>query len=103
MKGNFLSFIYKFFFHKYSISQIPNIENREKKKIKADILNTYYRSKNKWIFHLRSLENKSGAACIQWPLMSEVFSNGIFDALGYSQNILSKSIRNCCSFRVVTR
>ena len=75
-----------------SHSQIPNIDNREKKKIKTDILNTYYRSMNKWDISFQDLlENKSGAACIEWPLMTEAFlSNGIFDALGYSQNIPNK-------------
>ena len=37
------------------------------------------------------LENKSGAACIEWNKMSSTFlSNGIFDALGYSQNVPNK-------------
>ena len=90
MKGYLicLAFI-NFFFINILSSQIPNIENREKKKIKTDILNTYYRSMNKWDISFQDLlENKSGAACIEWPLMTESFlSNGIFDALGYSQNI----------------
>ena len=47
---------------------------------------------NKWDISFQDLlENKSGAACIEWPLMTKAFlSNGIFDALGYSQNIPNK-------------
>ena len=47
---------------------------------------------NKWDISFQDLlENKSGAACIEWPLMTESFlSSGIFDALGYSQNIPNK-------------
>ena len=73
----------------FLFSEIPNIENRNKKKIKSDILETYYRSMNKWDIPFQDLlENKSGAACIEWDKMSESFlNNGIFDALGYSQNI----------------
>ena len=93
MKGYFLLLILNsFFFINILHSQIPNIENREKKKIKSDILNTYYRSMNKWDISFQDLlENKSGAACIEWALMTESFlSNGIFDALGYSQNVPNK-------------
>mgnify|MGYP001177582689 CR=1 FL=1 len=90
MKGYLLPLILIIFFLINTLySQVPNIENREKKKIKSDILNTYYRSMNKWDISFQDLlENKSGAACIEWSLMTESFlSNGIFDALGYSQNV----------------
>ena len=72
--------------------QIPNIENRNKEKIKSAILDTYYRSMSKWDISFQDLlENKSGAACIEWSKMSSTFlSNGIFDALGYSQNVPNK-------------
>ncbi len=93
MKRNLFALVLiNFFFINISNSQIPNIENREKKKIKTNILNTYYRSMNKWDISFQDLlENKSGAACIEWPLMTESFlSSGIFDALGYSQNIPNK-------------
>ena len=93
MKGFFLPLLLlKFFLINILYSQIPNIENRDKKKIKGDILNTYYRSMNKWDISFQDLlENKSGAACIEWPLMTKAFlSKGIFDALGYSQNIPNK-------------
>ena len=75
MKGFFLPLILiSFFFINILHSQIPNIENRKKEKIKSDILNTYYRSMNKWDISFQDLlENKSGAACIEWPLMTEVF------------------------------
>ena len=48
---------------------------------------------NKWDISFQDLlENKSGAACIEWPLMTyrTFLANGIFDALGYSQNIPNK-------------
>ena len=72
--------------------QIPNLENRNKKKIKSDILETYYRSMSKWDISFKDLlENKSGAACIEWNKLSSSFlSDGIFDALGYSQNVPNK-------------
>ncbi len=73
-------------------STIPNLENRDKNQIKSGILDTYLRSMGKWdIPFLDLLENKSGAACIQWSKMSENFlKEGMFDALGYSQNIPNK-------------
>ena len=92
IKHLFTLMLILFFYINILHSQIPNIENREKKKIKTDILNTYYRSMNKWDISFQDLlENKSGAACVEWPLMTESFlSSGIFDALGYSQNIPNK-------------
>ena len=76
--------------------QIPNIENRNKEEIKSAILETYYRSMSKWDISFQDLlENKSGAACIEWKKMSSTFlSNGIFDALGYSQNVQKKGARH---------
>ncbi len=100
MKGLFLPLtLIIFFLINILYSQIPNIENRDKKKIKEGILNTYYRSMNKWDISFQDLlENKSGAACIEWPLMTKAFlSNGIFDALGYSQNIPNKKASEIAS------
>ena len=73
-------------------SEIPNIEDRNKKEIKEGIANTYLRSMTKWDIPFDDLlENKSGAACIQWNKMTNIFlENGMFDALGYSQNIPNK-------------
>ena len=73
-------------------AQIPNIEDRSKKEIRNGIVNTYLRSMTKWdIPFVDLLENKSGAACIQWNKMSDSFlKDGMFDALGYSQNIPNK-------------
>ena len=93
MKGFLTPFIIiSFVFVSELFSQIPNIENRNKKKIKLAILDTYYRSMSKWDISFQDLlENKSGAACIEWDKMTDTFlSNGIFDALGYSQNIPNK-------------
>ena len=83
MKGFFLPLLLlKFFIINILYSQIPNIENRDKKKIKDDILNTYYRSMNKWDISFQDLlENKSGAACIEWPLMTKAFLS-LFSILG---------------------
>ncbi len=74
------------------LAQIPNIENRNKKKIKEGIAITYIRSMSKWDIPFEDLlENKSGAACIQWKKLTDSFlENGMFDALGYSQNIPNK-------------
>lgn len=74
------------------VSQIPNLENRDKAKIKKDISETFIRSMNKWDIPFSDLlENRSGAACINWKLLTTDFiENGIFDALGYSQNIPNK-------------
>ncbi len=74
-------------------SIVPDLENRDQSKVKNDILDTYLRSMGKWdIPFLDLLENKSGAACIQWPNMTEDFlKEGMFDALGYSQNIPNKN------------
>ena len=70
-------------------SKIPDIDNRSKTEIKDGIFKTYLRSMDKWdIPFLDLLENKSGAACIQWEKTTVDFlKKGIFDALGYSQNI----------------
>ena len=35
--------------------QIPNIENRNKEKIKSEILETYYRSMSKWDISFQDL------------------------------------------------
>jgi len=73
-------------------SQIPNLENRDKAKIKKGISDTFIRSMSKWDIPFNDLlENRSGAACINWKLLTKDFiENGIFDALGYSQNIPNK-------------
>ena len=64
MKGLFLPLTLIIFLINILYSQIPNIENRDKKKLKG-ILNTYYRSMNKWDISFQDLlENKSGAACM---------------------------------------
>ena len=93
MKGFFIPFLFiQFIFTNSLFSQIPNIENRDKKKITSGMLDTYYRSMSKWDISFQDLlENKSGAACIEWDKMTSTYlSNGIFDALGYSQNIPNK-------------
>ena len=93
MKGLIKSIIFLFFILTNNLfSQIPNLENRDKKKIKSQLLDTYYRSMSKWDISFKDLlENKAGAACIEWNKMSSTFlSNGIFDALGYSQNVPNK-------------
>ena len=93
MKRFFIPLIFiKFFIISNLFSQIPNIENRTKSKIKSEVLETYYRSMNKWDISFQDLlENKSGAACIEWKNMTESFlKTGIFDALGYSQNVPNK-------------
>ena len=74
-------------------SEIPNIEDRNKKEIKEGIANTYLRSMTKWDIPFDDLlENKSGAACIQWNKATDSFlKDGMFDALGYSQNIPNKN------------
>ena len=76
-----------------TFSKIPNLDNRDKEKIKSDVLKTYLRSMNKWKIPFNDLlENKAGAACVQWEKASEKFlENGIFDALGYSRDIANKS------------
>ena len=72
--------------------QIPNIENRSKTDIKNGILNTYIRSMEKWKIPFSTLlENKAGSACIEWERITEEFLKiGIFDALGYSQDIANE-------------
>ena len=88
----FKTFIYFFLVIKYSYAEIPNLENRNKETIKNNIVNTYIRSMNKWDIPFQDLlENRSGAACINWSSLTEDFlKTGIFDALGYSQNIPNK-------------
>ena len=73
-------------------SEIPDLENRDKETIRRNIVNTYIRSMNKWDIPFQDLlENKSGSACINWSMLTDNFLNtGIFDALGYSQNIPNK-------------
>ena len=92
LKIKYLIFLLISFIINQAPCVIPDLENREKNKIKSDVLETYLRSMSKWdIPFLDLLENKSGAACIQWNKMTENFLNeGMFDALGYSQNIPNK-------------
>ena len=73
-------------------AEIPNLENRDKEKIKDNIVDTYLRSMNKWDIPFQDLlENRSGSACINWDTLTEEFlKTGMFDALGYSQNIPNK-------------
>ena len=73
-------------------AEIPNIENRNKETIRKNIVNTYIRSMNKWDIPFQDLlENRSGSACINWHDLTEDFlQSGMFDALGYSQNIPNK-------------
>ncbi len=88
----FKTFLYFFFLIKYLYAEIPNLENRNKEKIRNNILNTYIRSMNKWDIPFQDLlENRSGSACINWSSLTENFlQTGMFDALGYSQNIPNK-------------
>ena len=88
----FKTFIYFFLVIKYLYAEIPNLENRNKETIKNDIVNTYIRSMNKWDIPFQDLlENRSGAACVNWSNLTEDFlKTGMFDALGYSQNIPNK-------------
>lgn len=85
-------FIFFFLIIKFLHSEIPNLENRDKEKIKKDIVSTYIRSMNKWDIPFQDLlENRSGSACINWRSLDENFlKSGMFDALGYSQNIPNK-------------
>ena len=73
-------------------AEIPDLENRNKEKIKNDIVETYLRSMNKWDIPFQDLlENRTGSACISWDTLTEDFlKTGMFDALGYSQNIPNK-------------
>ena len=88
----FKTFIYFFLVIKYLYAEIPNLENRNKETIKNNIVSTYIRSMNKWDIPFQDLlENRSGAACINWSSLTENFlQTGMFDALGYSQNIPNK-------------
>ncbi len=88
----FKTFIYFFLVIKYLCAEIPDLENRNKETIKNDIVSTYIRSMNKWDIPFQDLlENRSGAACINWSSLTENFlQTGMFDALGYSQNIPNK-------------
>ena len=88
----FKTFIYFFLVIKYLYAEIPDLENRNKETIKNNIVNTYIRSMNKWDIPFQDLlENRSGAACINWSSLTEDFlKTGMFDALGYSQNIPNK-------------
>jgi len=88
----FKTFIYFFLVIKFSYAEIPDLENRNKETIKNNIVSTYIRSMNKWDIPFQDLlENRSGAACINWSSLTENFlQTGIFDALGYSQNIPNK-------------
>ena len=88
----FKIFIYFFLVIKHLYAEIPDLENRNKETIKNNIVNTYIRSMNKWDIPFQDLlENRSGAACINWNSLTEDFlKTGMFDALGYSQNIPNK-------------
>ncbi len=88
----FKIFIYFFLVIKHLYAEIPDLENRNKETIKKNIVNTYIRSMNKWDIPFQDLlENRSGAACINWSSLTEDFlKTGMFDALGYSQNIPNK-------------
>ena len=53
-------------------AEIPNLENRDKEKIKNNIVDTYLRSMNKWDIPFQDLlENRSGSACINWNALTE--------------------------------
>ena len=55
-------------------AEIPNLENRDKEKIKNDIVETYLRSMNKWDIPFQDLlENRTGSACISWDTLTEDF------------------------------
>ena len=88
----FKTFINFFLVINYLYAEIPDLENRNKETIKNNIVNTYIRSMNKWDIPFQDLlENRSGAACINWSSLTEDFlKTGMFDALGYSQNIPNK-------------
>ena len=88
----YLLYIIILIYSNIAISQIPNLENRDKEKIKKGISISFIRSMNKWDIPFNDLlENRSGAACVNWKTLTEDFiENGIFDALGYSQNIPNK-------------
>ena len=85
-------FLFLFFISNYLYSEIPDLENRDKETIRNDIVNTYIRSMNKWDIPFQDLlENRSGSACINWKSLTDDFlKTGMFDALGYSQNIPNK-------------
>ncbi len=88
----FKIFFFFFLIIKYLYSEIPELENRDKETIRKNIVNTYIRSMNKWDIPFQDLlENRSGSACINWNDLTENFlKTGMFDALGYSQNIPNK-------------
>ena len=85
-------FIFFFLIIKFLSAEIPNLENRNKELIKTNIVETYIRSMNKWDIPFQDLlENRSGSACVNWSELTEEFlKTGMFDALGYSQNIPNK-------------
>ena len=88
----FKIFLFFFLIIKYLYSEIPDLENRDKETIRKNIVDTYIRSMNKWDIPFQDLlENRSGSACINWNELTENFlKTGMFDALGYSQNIPNK-------------
>ena len=88
----FKSFIYFFLIINILQAEIPNLEKRDKEIIRKGIVDTYTRSMNKWDIPFQDLlENRSGSACINWNNLTENFlMTGMFDALGYSQNIPNK-------------
>ena len=95
----YLGILFFLLLSKSIFAEIPNIENRDKEKIKKGIANTFIRSMNKWDIPFNDLlENRSGSACINWQELNESFlENGIFDALGYSQNIPNKKASQIAS------
>lgn len=95
----FKIFIFCFLILKDTFAEIPNLENRDKKAVREGIVTTYLRSMNKWDIPFQDLlENRSGAACINWKMLTEDFlKTGMFDALGYSQNIPNKKASQIAS------
>ena len=85
----FKTFMIFFLIINFLQAEIPNLENRDKETIRKGIVDTYIRSMNKWDIPFQDLlENRSGSACINWNNLTEDFlKTGMFDALGYSQNI----------------
>ena len=88
----FKTLIFFFLIIKFLYAEIPDLENRDKEKIRKNIVDTYIRSMNKWDIPFEDLlENRSGSACINWKNLTDKFlDTGMFDALGYSQNIPNK-------------
>ena len=77
------TFIFFFLTINVLFAEIPDLENRNKETIKNNIVNTYIRSMNKWDIPFQDLlENRSGAACINWNILTEDFlKTGMFLSL----------------------